>query len=279
MTKLTFEGGFTRIPNGLLETMMHYPSSGLKKDILLFLIRYSYGYQRNSIEVSVKEISENLNRPKNKVCIALKDLIGDKIVEVVRCSMSSRKPRVLSLNTDCEQWNIPDRPAKKLQVTKRSADDQKATGTDDQKVTSAGYQKVTGNPSSDPVNKEPEASPKKYLKKEKKVYSPDSEEFRLSKLLLSLIKQRREKFRQPDLLDWCTHVDRLIRLDKREPKEIVRVIRWCQNDKFWYQNILSTESLRKQYDRLAIAMDGETGRNNSGIKNITGISESDRIRL
>lgn len=74
-------------------------------------------------------------------------------------------------------------------------------------------------------------------------------------------------------------MNRLIRLDKRVPEEIERVIKWCQNDKFWYKNILCTESLRRQYDRLAIEMDGDTGWNSPGIQQKTNISESDRIRL
>ena len=36
--------------------------------------------------------------------------------------------------------------------------------------------------------------------------------------------------------------------------KIKEVIIWCQQDDFWYKNILSTEKLRKQYDRLVMNM-------------------------
>ncbi|KXK29370.1 MAG: hypothetical protein UZ01_02264, partial [Candidatus Brocadia sinica] len=54
----------------------------------------------------------------------------------------------------------------------------------------------------------------------------------------------------PDLQKWATHIDKMIRLDKRPPEEIEKVVAWCQQDSFWQNNILSTEKLRKQYDQL-----------------------------
>ena len=46
----------------------------------------------------------------------------------------------------------------------------------------------------------------------------------------------------------------MIRVDKRDPDEIARVIDWCQADSFWQNNILSTEKLRIQYDQLLLKM-------------------------
>ncbi len=86
----------------------------------------------------------------------------------------------------------------------------------------------------------------------KRIYSEDSIEYKLSALLLKLILERYPRFKQPDLQKWALHIDRLIRLDKHPPDEIEKVIRWCQQDAFWQNNILSTEKLRKQYDQLAL---------------------------
>jgi hypothetical protein len=95
---------------------------------------------------------------------------------------------------------------------------------------------------------------------EKKKFSPDSEEFRLSKLLLDLILERKSSFRKPDLQKWAVHVDRLIRLDKRTPDQIESVIRWCQQDSFWQNNILSTHKLRDQLDQLELRMEAGGGK-------------------
>lgn len=50
--------------------------------------------------------------------------------------------------------------------------------------------------------------------------------------------------------NWSVEIDRLHRIDKRDWKNIEKVIIWCQQDKFWWMNILSGETLRKQFDRL-----------------------------
>jgi hypothetical protein len=42
----------------------------------------------------------------------------------------------------------------------------------------------------------------------------------------------------------------MIRLDNRAPESIEAVIRWCQADTFWQNNILSGAKLREQYDQL-----------------------------
>jgi len=85
-------------------------------------------------------------------------------------------------------------------------------------------------------------------------YSQNSNEFRLSNLLLELIVKRKPDLKKPDLQKWGVHVDRMIKIDKRDPEEIGEVIKWCQGDDFWKNNILSTEKLRKQYDQLVLKM-------------------------
>jgi len=89
------------------------------------------------------------------------------------------------------------------------------------------------------------------------IYSQNSNEFRLSELLLNLILERRNTFKRPDLKKWAKHIDWMIRLDERDIIEIEKVIRWCQLDTFWQNNILSTKKLRKQFDTLALKMGDE----------------------
>ena len=74
----------------------------------------------------------------------------------------------------------------------------------------------------------------------------------LSELLFDLIKERSNNFKQPNFKIWNKHIDLMIRIDKRDPKEIKQIIIWCQANTFWQNNILSTAKLRKQYDQLAL---------------------------
>ena len=51
---------------------------------------------------------------------------------------------------------------------------------------------------------------------------------------------------------WCDDINKINRIDKRDWKEIEIIIYWCQKDKFWQNNILSANKLRKQFETLAL---------------------------
>lgn len=85
-------------------------------------------------------------------------------------------------------------------------------------------------------------------------YSPETEAFRLAELLLNLVLQRNLKAKVPQVASgpfqaWCFHVDSLLK-QGHEPSEVEAVIRWCQEDRFWHKNVLSTRGLSEKYDRL-----------------------------
>lgn len=52
----------------------------------------------------------------------------------------------------------------------------------------------------------------------------------------------------------AVEMDRLIRIDKRDPKLIKAVIEWATQDEFWSQNIRSASKLRKQFDTLLVRL-------------------------
>jgi hypothetical protein len=87
-----------------------------------------------------------------------------------------------------------------------------------------------------------------------KKYSPNSDEFRLASLLLNAILKRNPKFKKPDLIEWAEQIEAMICLDKRTPEEVEQVIRWCQADDFWQNNILSASKLRIQFDQIWMKM-------------------------
>lgn len=87
----------------------------------------------------------------------------------------------------------------------------------------------------------------------------DSDAYRLASLLFQKIQSRKSTFKKPNLKEWGTVIDRMVRLDGRDLKTIENVIGWCQQDSFWQNNILSTEKLRKQFDQLEMKMDADEG--------------------
>lgn len=101
-------------------------------------------------------------------------------------------------------------------------------------------------------------------KKEDKVFPEDSYPYMLSVRLRNRILDNRPNARVPEsdpksIAKWAKVIDLMIRRDHRDPKEIARVIDWCQDDDFWHSNILSTANLREHFDQLAIKMENEEG--------------------
>jgi len=87
-----------------------------------------------------------------------------------------------------------------------------------------------------------------------KIFLSDSIEFRLAELLLEKIMIRNPNHKKPNLQTWAKDIDLMIRLDKRTPEDIRRIIEWCQADTFWQKNILSTGKLREKFDQLWLKM-------------------------
>lgn len=103
-------------------------------------------------------------------------------------------------------------------------------------------------------------------KKSKISFVEGSNELRLATYLFNCIRKNNPEHKKPNLQTWATHIDYMIRLDKRDPGQIKEVIKWCQennqpdgNGFCWSRNILSTDKLRKQYDQLVMRMNSEDG--------------------
>jgi hypothetical protein len=92
------------------------------------------------------------------------------------------------------------------------------------------------------------------------------EALRLSGILADLILennpnnvQLRNGGREKTVERWSDDIEKMMRLDQRQPQEIERIIRWSQGDKFWKGNILSGEKLRKQFDTLLLRANEKGG--------------------
>lgn len=131
------------------------------------------------------------------------------------------------------------------------------------------YQKQTHSQPNGQPNKNltpPSSSSTSYIKniKSKKLFVGTSNEVRLSNLLFSLILDQDPKYPKPNIQTWALHIDKLIRIDKRDPFEIEKIIRWCQIDNFWHSNILSTAKLREKYPQLKSKMETANGNDRQG---------------
>ncbi len=49
---------------------------------------------------------------------------------------------------------------------------------------------------------------------------------------------------------WVNDMERMLRIDHRDPNHVAAVIEWVHRHDFWSRNILSPAKLRKQFDRM-----------------------------
>lgn len=80
--------------------------------------------------------------------------------------------------------------------------------------------------------------------------------------------------------EWLIDMDRLVRLDGREPEKVTAAIQWAHKDSFWRKVILSPRKLRQHYDalRLAYSQPAQFGRSKAergadGVAAITRLME------
>jgi hypothetical protein len=94
----------------------------------------------------------------------------------------------------------------------------------------------------------------KVNKVNKKAFLSDSIEYRLANYLLKFILNRNPNHKRPNLQTWAKYIDLMLRVDNKKSDDIKAVIRWCQNDTFWQNNILSTRKLKEKFDQLFLKM-------------------------
>lgn len=80
--------------------------------------------------------------------------------------------------------------------------------------------------------------------------SADADE--LTSFFIQKLKERKPDIKLPDKKKWIQEIDRMIRIDGRDPRKIRAMIDWIHRDSFWSSNILSTKKLREQYDQIEL---------------------------
>ena len=83
------------------------------------------------------------------------------------------------------------------------------------------------------------------------------EPMRLAELLRDLHQKEDPRYHPTPMYikKWAEDIEKINRIDKRSYEEIERVIRWAKTSgNFWFSNIMSGVSLRKQFSRLFLGM-------------------------
>lgn len=222
------ENGYTSIANELMEALSKYRIPGEQMQCLLFIIRKTYGFNKKWDTISNSQFTKATGLKKSSVCRALNELVSKNIVyKKVNGYIPS-----YGFNKQYAKWKVL---AKKITVSKKVNECLQKSKSEFTKK----------RPTKETITKE-------TITKDN--YSENSEEMSLSLLLFNLIRERDPDYKKPDFQKWSIYIDRMIRLEKRTPEQIEKVIIWCQSDSFWQNNILSTSKLKKQFSQLWLKM-------------------------
>ncbi len=110
------EHGFTKIANELMEAIPRYKFNGTQLRILLVVLRYTYGFQRKSHELSLTFIANNLDTNKQQVKRELDKLIESNVL-IEKSAPSFNKTREIQFNKNYNSWLIDTQYANKSTVS------------------------------------------------------------------------------------------------------------------------------------------------------------------
>lgn len=226
------ENGHIQIATEIVEALMRVNLSPYESRVLWFIFRKTYGWQKKVDWIALSQFSKEIGLDRRLIHRAVKSLSSKKMIVINKDDGFKIR---YGFQKNYEKWKVS---SGKMTVIYR---DDAVSSAEMMEVSSVQMNTI------DTITKE-------TLTKEKKTYSVDSKEVELSLLLLNCIKKRAPEFKEPNLQKWAKHIDLMIRVDERPVESIKNVIQWCQQDKFWQNNVLGTAKLRLRYDQLFLKM-------------------------
>ena len=104
MANVPAEKGYTLLSNVLLEAIYRTNFTAAELKIILFILRYTSGYNRVEYGFSLSFISNGIGISKRFISQCLKTLIVDNVLYVVK-EHSDTQSRIIKINMNYKQWN------------------------------------------------------------------------------------------------------------------------------------------------------------------------------
>ena len=106
-TELQVEkGNFTRIINPLIEELIKIPFKGCELAVALFIIRKTYGYNKPEDEISLTQFQKGLNRSRQTIVTALKNLQLVNVARLVKQGDSKKCSNLWRINKYYDTWKL-----------------------------------------------------------------------------------------------------------------------------------------------------------------------------
>lgn len=123
-----------------------------------------------------------------------------------------------------------------------------------------GNNKNINNLSSENSDESSDARLKKFLSAhpDAEIYTPSgakwgsAEDLKTAQWISTRVKLINPACKAPDMTSWSNTVRLMRQIDNRSHQEICALYDWASKHHFWQANILSPESLRKQWDKLTM---------------------------
>lgn len=148
MERKKLRGNFTTLPNNILETLIKAKVSGTEIDIILGIIRMTFGYQKELTEIAYLYLSKQTGLDRSYCIKLVKNLRRKKIVKKIRGDSKTSK-NFLGINNNTDEWQIELRGSD-LQLTS----DLQNTSSSDLKVTTSSDLQATHKINNKEINKE-----------------------------------------------------------------------------------------------------------------------------
>lgn len=182
-----------------------------------------------------------------------------------------RKGRVITITNYVEYaQKMDDLPAHKAAHTGAHDEASNGAGSDEHAAHKAaqfpahheqeGNNKNINNLSSENSDESSDARLKKFLSAhpEAAVYTPSgakwgsAEDLKTAQWISTRVKLINPTCKAPDMTSWSNTVRLMRQIDNRSHQDICALYDWASKHHFWQTNILSPESLRKQWDKLTM---------------------------
>lgn len=100
------ETGFTSISNELLEALFKIRLTGVQKDLIFYIIRKTYGFNKKEDRIPLSQFCESLNIVKEQVCRDLKNL--EKLNLIIRKKQPNNGITIYAIQKDYSLWITSD---------------------------------------------------------------------------------------------------------------------------------------------------------------------------
>jgi len=97
------ENGHTQLANELLEAILGSPFTQRELKVNLCVIRYTYGFNRKSADLSVRFISKSTSIKFQHVSEVIKNLVNKNVI-LVSGSKTNKQGRTISFNKNYDEW-------------------------------------------------------------------------------------------------------------------------------------------------------------------------------